>query len=471
MQTTTLVGATVYPEDSGTNTDIDRDDPSKDNPDTDDAANIAQAFRIIGRTDAVLWGARVTYDSAASSIDISSGAAAIEADSARARYQGVTRYDVAFAVRLPAVPGLPITSGSVNHLWLHLPQTGNDEAEYAISVGTETPPTEPRLKIAEIDPAATNPVTEMNRGSEVAARSIVGDVLGSDDSVALQSFTDGDLGINSQGALVVSSTTSSSSSSSTLTDAQTVGGHGPSYYASSEESETIASPWTFSEPIDGDISGSAANLGGHAAEKYPRRDTSENITGSWTINNNRILTTADEGSIDAGSLGERAPTEYALRNEDERLTGAWTIDAPLTLTDSTPLRFGDDGEGQVSHDADAGELHVGASGESPYLTIPTDGEGVPEFPQGLSVGGSRLSETADDGTATLSDGRAEIRTGVTEQATFDVSLAADTSTPQNVKLDSQYFWDSDAGEHVIEIIETDTDMGNPTVHYRIERTS
>ena len=74
------------------------------------------------------------------------------------------------------------------------------------------------------------------------------------------------------------------------------------------------------------------------------------------------------------------------------------------------------------------------------------------------------------GTTRLSDGRGTIRTGVTDQrATLEVALGVAGETDTTVR--GEVTWDSERGEHVVEVVETASDTGNPRVNYHVTKRS
>jgi hypothetical protein len=71
------------------------------------------------------------------------------------------------------------------------------------------------------------------------------------------------------------------------------------------------------------------------------------------------------------------------------------------------------------------------------------------------------------GTIQLSSGSAVVSTGETNTSnTYYLALGVqDPNT--DTKISGRLFWDDSAGEHKVEIIETDTSVGNPTAVYKV----
>jgi len=117
-------------------------------------------------------------------------------------------------------------------------------------------------------------------------------------------------------------------------------------------------------------------------------------------------------------------------------------------------------EGSISHDGidqttvDSSDHHV-KTGASTGLN--TDGDD-------LAV------DTVATGTATLSSGAATISTGVTTTGThLDVYLdpSGGGTNSADVKASARAFWDDNAGEYKVEILEDGTSVGNPDIGYRV----
>jgi hypothetical protein len=401
---------------------------------------------------------------------------------------------------------LPIDGGSVNELWLHLPLTGNDDPTLVITSGGDSDPSKPRLKIGEIDPTvSSNHVTEVNRGASIPLREITGDISPSGN---IKSITGGDLGVDTEGTLVLNT------SGDNVDDADTLQGNGPSYFGSVQEDETVDGTWTFNYTIQGDISGDAGSLGGTPASDYGVLNTNENITGTWSMSGNQLLTTGDEGNLDAGTLDGYDSAAFAARKEDETITGNWTISSSPTMGTSTPLFFGDSDDLYIQENG-RGDLQIGVSGTAPSIevdssrlpllhegaridddeplefgtstdlvakfdtgpsalqiedpdanetrfSVPTSGS-KPNFPNGLAVDGVSVPTVVVNKTVSLSGGEALVDSGVTNaSATLNAEVSVvPSSVSQDCNLVVRYEWDESAGTHKVRIIEDGTAVGNP----------
>jgi len=73
------------------------------------------------------------------------------------------------------------------------------------------------------------------------------------------------------------------------------------------------------------------------------------------------------------------------------------------------------------------------------------------------------------GSVQLSSGTAVVDTGLSDtDATFYLSLGVD-DPGADTKISGRLFWDDSAGTYKIELVETETSVGNPTVNYDILR--
>lgn len=85
------------------------------------------------------------------------------------------------------------------------------------------------------------------------------------------------------------------------------------------------------------------------------------------------------------------------------------------------------------------------------------------------VSESALIAVAATGQTTLSSGTAVVDTGLSAtDATFYLALGVD-DPDADTKIAGRLFWDDSAGTYKVEIVETETSVGNPTVNYDILR--
>jgi hypothetical protein len=91
-------------------------------------------------------------------------------------------------------------------------------------------------------------------------------------------------------------------------------------------------------------------------------------------------------------------------------------------------------------------------------------------PGSVSVGGtSALISVAASGQTTLASGEAVVDTGESAtDATYYLALGIDDPNA-DAKISGRLFWDDSAGTYKIDIQETETSVGNPTVNYDILR--
>jgi len=91
-------------------------------------------------------------------------------------------------------------------------------------------------------------------------------------------------------------------------------------------------------------------------------------------------------------------------------------------------------------------------------------------PGSVSVGGSSaLISVAASGQTTLASGGAVVDTGESAtDATYYLALGIDDPNA-DAKISGRLFWDDSAGTYKVDIQETETSVGNPTVNYDILR--
>jgi len=136
----------VWPEDQGTNSEI--DDPQEG--DYNDAANHASAYYNPNASDFVVSGLNVSYDEDEETIDISDGKAYISAETAETAQTDDVRQYVTYDVQPDERNDIDVEDGEVNYVFLNVLLEENDSLEYVINI-TDEQPLEPSLKIAEVD--------------------------------------------------------------------------------------------------------------------------------------------------------------------------------------------------------------------------------------------------------------------------------------------------------------------------------
>jgi len=135
----------VFPEDGGTNANL-----GVNQGDFDDAANFASAYESLLSSDHVIRGLSLSNVSGGT-FDLSAGKAIVSAPSATAGQESTDRDQrVAYTVEVAAKTGLAYTTGDVNYVFLDVLLTDDDALDIVVNT-TDTPPSEPSLKIAEID--------------------------------------------------------------------------------------------------------------------------------------------------------------------------------------------------------------------------------------------------------------------------------------------------------------------------------
>jgi len=136
----------VYPEDQGTNSNL----SVAGEGDNADAANFASVYEAIGNTDFVVRGLNLQNVSGGT-FDITAGKAVVSDASADAAQSGEVRdQQVSYVVEVSSKTGLSYTTGDVNYVFLDVLLTDDDALNIVINT-TDSQPTQPSLKIAEID--------------------------------------------------------------------------------------------------------------------------------------------------------------------------------------------------------------------------------------------------------------------------------------------------------------------------------
>jgi len=136
----------VYPEDQGTNSNL----SVAGEGDNADAANFASVYEAIGNTDFVVRGLNLQNVSGGT-FDVTAGKAVVSDASADAAQSGEVRdQQVSYVVEVSSKTGLSYTTGDVNYVFLDVLLTDDDALSIVINT-TDSQPTQPSLKIAEID--------------------------------------------------------------------------------------------------------------------------------------------------------------------------------------------------------------------------------------------------------------------------------------------------------------------------------
>ena len=135
----------VFPEDGGTNSLLGVNDG-----DFDDAANFASFIEATQTSDYVVRGLNLQNVSGGA-FDLTKGKAFVSDSSATAGQSSESRDErVAYVVELDARTGLTYTTGDVNYVFVDVLLTDDDAVDIVVNT-TDTAPSEPSIKIAEID--------------------------------------------------------------------------------------------------------------------------------------------------------------------------------------------------------------------------------------------------------------------------------------------------------------------------------
>jgi len=136
--------------------------------------------------------------------------------------------------------------------------------------------------------------------------------------------------------------------------------------------------------------------------------------------------------------------------------------------------------GAAAGTAEAGTIGTAAKPQDVYAedlydkndnrALELPGSGGVDILNDLSIGGNQaLLSRAGSGQQQLSSGAAVVDTGLSaSDATFYLALGVD-DPGADAKIAGRLFWDDSAGTYKIELVETDTSVGNPTVNYDILR--
>ncbi len=135
----------VFPEDGGTNSNLGVNDG-----DFNDAANFAALVEGAQTSDYVVRGLNV-QNVGSGTFDLTKGKAFVSDSDATAGQSSESRDErVAYIAELDARTGLSYTTGDVNYVFLDVLLTDDDAVDIVVNT-TDTAPSEPSLKIAEID--------------------------------------------------------------------------------------------------------------------------------------------------------------------------------------------------------------------------------------------------------------------------------------------------------------------------------
>lgn len=148
----------VFPEDAGT---------GANQGDFLDAAPFASYVDAAGLTDFVASGLTITLNASTPSFDLSSGKAVVTSSSATGAQDNETYDDgVAFVAEVDSRSGLSLTDSAVNYVYLDVNLSSDDDITVTTNT-TGSAPSEPSLKIAEID-TSSDTVTEFNHDVPVS---------------------------------------------------------------------------------------------------------------------------------------------------------------------------------------------------------------------------------------------------------------------------------------------------------------
>jgi hypothetical protein len=136
----------VYPEDQGTNANL----SAAGDGDDADAANFGSYAEAVGNTDYVVRGLNLQNVSSGT-FDLTAGKAVVTETSADAAQSAAVRdQQVAYVVEVAPKTGLSYTTSDISYVYLDVLLTDDNALDIVINT-TETKPSEPSIKIAEID--------------------------------------------------------------------------------------------------------------------------------------------------------------------------------------------------------------------------------------------------------------------------------------------------------------------------------
>lgn len=202
MTETTITDAIVWPEDEGTGAPV-----AEDEGDWASAAYHASMALSRGATGYVDSGLSLSYNPSDTTMDIGAGLAFIRYTGGSSVQLTSSSYDepwdeeLVFMVSVPSMSNLQLDSGGVNEIYLAVDPTGGDSARYRYG-SSITEPSDPHVKIGEIDTAAET-TTELARRpvgefASVETAELRGGVIGDDDP-AITDLTGPNLFINNGG--------------------------------------------------------------------------------------------------------------------------------------------------------------------------------------------------------------------------------------------------------------------------------
>lgn len=145
--------------------------------------------------------------------------------------------------------------------------------------------------------------------------------------------------------------------------------------------------------------------------------------------------------------------------------------------DFAGLFLADDGSDNIDvqigsglHNDGSGNVAIDESASLTWSSLQTFSSSLNVSSGTIQVGGvDVIQSVAANGQVALSGGTAIVSTGITAaNATFLPALGID-DPDADTKVSSRLFWDDSAGEYKLEIVESGTAVGNPTINYKIIR--
>ena len=185
----------------------------------------------------------------------------------------------------------------------------------------------------------------------------------------------------------------------------------------------------------------------------------------------------DNGDIQLNGTDIKAYSGGSVKNLSDISPGVDVEDdGTVVVSDSTAINFvndnvTDDGDGTVTVDQqELIDLIDQAGSPTANGEIQLNGSNIEAYSGGSARSLSNLPlSVAATGQVTLSSGSAVVDTGLSAtDATFYLALGVDDPNA-DTKISGRLFWDDSAGTYKIEIVETDTSVGNPTANYDVVR--
>lgn len=187
MTETTITDAIVWPEDEGTGAPV-----AEDEGDWASAAYHASMARARGTSGYVDSGLSLSYNPSDTTMDIGAGLVFIRYTGGSSVQLTSSSYDepwdeeLVFMVSVPAVSNLSLDADAVNEVYIAADPASGDSARYRYG-GSVSEPTDPHVKIGEIDTAAET-ATELARGpvglyETLSTSEIQGEILAGDPAV------------------------------------------------------------------------------------------------------------------------------------------------------------------------------------------------------------------------------------------------------------------------------------------------